>query len=150
MTRRVPCLIYQMELMKVHHSAFRCRIVHGMKGERLVCRGTVRPTPISDSYDVRVEYSLGYRPRVWVDQPRLRVREGWDRIPHTFQEGGPRPCLFEDNDWNARMLLATSVMPWLLLWLVFYESWLATGEWQGEGHAERATKASEATGQVHA
>jgi hypothetical protein len=148
MTARDRSLVYQLELMKVHHPAFRCRVVHGVKGERLVCRGTIQPTPISDSYNVRVEYAIGYRPRVWVDQPRLRLREGWYRIPHTFQEAGPRPCLFENQNWNSRMLLATSVMPWLLLWLVFYESWLATGEWQGEGHLETVAKVAEPLPQV--
>ena len=142
------CLVYQMELMRVHHPDFRCRIVRGVGGERLVCRGSARPTSLSDRYDLRVEYSLGCRPRVWVDRPKLRARDGQGRIPHTFQEAGPRPCLFEDQDWNGRMLLATSVMPWLLLWLVFYESWLATGEWQGEGHGESGAKTAELASQV--
>jgi len=31
------------------------------------------------------------------------------------------------------------------MWLVFYESWLATGEWQGKGHPEATTKLPEAT-----
>lgn len=148
MNARERSLVYQLELMKVHHPTFRCRIVHGIKGERLVCQGNIQPTPISDSYGVRIEYSIGSRPRVWVDRPKLRIRDGWDRIPHTFREGGPRPCLFENQDWNPRMLLATSVMPWFLLWLVFYESWLATGEWQGEGHPEREAKVAETSPEV--
>jgi hypothetical protein len=31
------------------------------------------------------------------------------------------------------MLVATTIMPWLLLWLTFYELWLATGVWLGGG-----------------
>jgi hypothetical protein len=31
------------------------------------------------------------------------------------------------------MSLATTVVPWLEEWLVFYEGWLLTGTWQGGG-----------------
>ncbi len=31
------------------------------------------------------------------------------------------------------MRIATTVIPWLLEWLVYYEAWQATGEWLGGG-----------------
>jgi hypothetical protein len=142
--RRALSIFHQLELMRAHHPSLRHRIVRGSRGKRLVSQGSVRPTPISERYYVRIEYALDSGPLVWVDRPRLRVRAGHARIPHTFSERGPRPCLFEKGDWNDTMAIATSIVPWLLLWLVFYESWLATGEWQGKGHAEASTKIAEA------
>ncbi|HYM07249.1 MAG TPA: hypothetical protein VE377_25720 [Candidatus Dormibacteraeota bacterium] len=31
------------------------------------------------------------------------------------------------------MRLSHSIIPWLALWLMFYEMWRATGEWYGGG-----------------
>lgn len=137
-------LVFQLELMRRHHPTFRCRITHTVDGARLVCRGKLQPTPLNETYDVRLDYTDGKLPRAWIEKPTLRVREGHTRIPHTFRDtSGPRPCLFFKGDWKPRMSIATSVVPWLMLWLVFYETWLATGIWQGEGHTETSDKAPE-------
>jgi hypothetical protein len=31
------------------------------------------------------------------------------------------------------MKIATTIIPWLSLWLYYYEVWHATGEWMGGG-----------------
>jgi hypothetical protein len=31
------------------------------------------------------------------------------------------------------MMIATTIIPWLALWLYYYEVWLATGHWEGGG-----------------
>ncbi|AIQ89412.1 protein of unassigned function [Methylobacterium oryzae CBMB20] len=31
------------------------------------------------------------------------------------------------------MLLGRTIVPWAILWLWFFEDWLATGEWRGGG-----------------
>jgi hypothetical protein len=41
------------------------------------------------------------------------------------------------------MLLATSIVPWLLAWLIDYELWLATGEWLGGGMPHGSTKSDD-------
>jgi hypothetical protein len=31
------------------------------------------------------------------------------------------------------MLIATTIVPWLALWLFYYEIWRITGKWLGKG-----------------
>lgn len=42
-------------------------------------------------------------------------------------------CLHVPGEWRPDMLLAATIVPWTLEWLVHYEAWLATGEWRGGG-----------------
>lgn len=116
--------------MEQLHPQFRCSL-RGRKGRIvLVCCGEVRPTPMSASYRVRIEYHVPEQPKVWIEEPELRRRKLEERIPHTFADD--RPCLCR-ADFRPDMLLARTIVPWLCLWLFFYESWLATGTWQGGG-----------------
>jgi len=108
------------------------------RGERrrdgtLVWRGRVLPHEGCRLYRVRVEYRRGQYPSVTIEEPRLKPREPGGVIPHTYP--GPRPCLFywREDEWNATMLIADTIIPWTMEWLFFYEYWHATGEWQGGG-----------------
>ena len=57
---------------------------------------------------------------------------GEDDIPHTY--GNERPCFFDPkNDWRPDMKIAVTIIPWLSLWLFYYEVWRATGTWYGGG-----------------
>ena len=116
--------------------ALDCRFEGGL----LIVTGLVQPTPITRDYRVRLTYKDYGVPKVYVVSPKLerRPQESDTPIPHTYEyltPGKERPCVYypDSNEWNASMLLATSVMPWLLAWLVDYELWLATGEWLGGG-----------------
>jgi len=41
------------------------------------------------------------------------------------------------------MLLADTIVPWLMSWLFFYEIWHAIGEWLGGGVEHSARKNEE-------
>lgn len=112
------------------HPGFRCKLSKQRGRAVLVCRGTVRPTPMNMAYRVRIEYSVPGKPKVWVEEPKLQRRTADESIPHAFDD--ERPCLFH-MDFRSDMPIATTIVPWLMLWLFFYESWLVTGEWQGGG-----------------
>jgi hypothetical protein len=108
-----------------------CQIRRGL----LVCRGTIRPNPLTREYAIRLEYQLGSSPKIWIESPPLERRSPDEKIPHIYSLNGERPCLYypKSDEWRADKWLAETVMPWALLWLLFYEIWLATGEWLGEG-----------------
>lgn len=111
---------------------------HG--GSWLVWRGKVQPHPLSERYTITIRYKLRNRPGVFVISPRLRSRNG-QGIPHTFS--GDELCLFRFKhlEWNGRMWIADTILPWTSLWLYYYEVWLATGEWLGGGeHPEGGQK----------
>ncbi len=109
------------------HPGFSCKI----KGGLLVCGGDVRPTPLNHCYRVRVEYRTRKTPRVYVESPKLRRRDPKKPIPHTYSDD--EPCIFYPTEWYSDMKLALTVLPWLSMWLFYYEVWLATGGWHGGG-----------------
>jgi hypothetical protein len=47
------------------------------------------------------------------------------------------------------MLLATTTVPWALLWLFYFESWLVTGAWDGGGIHPETPKENNATHSEH-
>jgi hypothetical protein len=98
----------------------------------LVWRGRMQPSPTSRSYLVEMKYRLGATPRVRVVS-RLRTRTG-ESLPHVWNHSYRVLCLHERDDWNPRMLIADTTVPWAAEWLFFYELWLVTGEWDGGGH----------------
>lgn len=115
--------------------------------------GVVQPTAVTRAYRVRLVYRDGGVPKLYVLSPKLQRRpEAPDTpIPHTFdylKPGHERPCLYypKQHEWAPDMPLATSVMPWLLSWLLDYEHWYATGEWLGGGVPHGSTKRAEPPG----
>lgn len=103
----------------------------------LIARGWVQPSPLSQRFRVQLNYRIDAAPKVWVREPRIvGFRGPHQPVPHVHdRDTDPRPCLYYPNgrEWRSDRLLATTVLPWLLLWLSFYEVWLATGVWLGEG-----------------
>ena len=93
----------------------------------------LKPTPLSDRYQVKMTYRLGGQPRITVLQPNLNLFEGQDKIPHMYSQ--ERLCLFhpKNREWTPHMLLSRTVVPWISDWLGHYEYWLATGVWSGGG-----------------
>ena len=98
----------------------------------LVWEGKLLPTPLSELYTVRLSYKLGKSPKINVLSPDLVVPEG-KSLPHTYP--GERLCLYYPGtgDWRGDMLLSKTIVPWISEWLLYYEMWLATGEWLGGG-----------------
>lgn len=99
----------------------------------LVCAGELQPSPINRVYKVRIVLGRVGTPRAYVDEPPLRRRESDEPIPHVY--AGPRPCLYLPGvgEWRPDRLIADTIVPWLALWLVYYEIWHTTGKWLGGG-----------------
>jgi hypothetical protein len=123
----------QLAWMRREHPDFRCRV----DGGHLVCRGRIQPTDANEVYRVRVEYREWHSPKAWVEEPKLRRLEADERVPHTYvdDDATERPCLFlpQADEWSPDKKIALTIIPWLSLWLFFYEAWRVTGEWQGGG-----------------
>ena len=37
------------------------------------------------------------------------------------------------GEWHGGLLIASTVVPWAVLWLYFFEEWLVSDEWKGGG-----------------
>lgn len=96
----------------------------------LVWIGDVQPSPLSDVYTLKIHYNVYERPVVSVIKPELLPRPE-ARIPHVFP--GNELCLFRYKyyEWNSRMMISETILPWASLWLLHYELWHSTGVWCG-------------------
>lgn len=112
------------------HPSWHCAVDRRATGAFLVAKGAVRPTPICQLYRARIEYQAKHLPRVFIDDPPLRRRNPDERVEHTYSDD--EVCLFR-RDFRSDQAIARTIVPWLMLWIVFYEAWLVTGEWQGGG-----------------
>lgn len=119
----------QSAWLRSRYPGFQCQIDGGL----LICRGQLQPGPVSATYDVVIHYRVGTWPKVFVPGDQLQPLEPEGKVPHTYGPG--RPCLFYPSreSWRSDMKLADRIVPWLSLWLSFYEMWRATGEWYGGG-----------------
>ena len=119
----------QVARMSALHPQFRV----SWRGPKARWSGIVQPTALSRRYRVDLRYDDGAAPTVEVVEPRLAGRPDNPSIPHVYE--GNRPCLYRPNtgEWDPLQFIAETVVPWLVLWLFYYEIWQATGEWLGGG-----------------
>lgn len=97
----------------------------------LLWRGSVRPSEASDTYQLELEYRRRATPKVKVTAPDL-VPNSDGLLPHVWDTG--HLCVHRFGDWQPRLLLTRTFIPWSAEWLVYYELWRATGIWHGDGH----------------
>lgn len=101
-----------------------------LRGRLLTWKGTLTPSELSATYEILVVLEDGSDPLVYVVDPPFCY---WDDepLPHVFPH--QTLCLFLGEEWGPWAPLANSILPWTAEWLLFYEGWLATGEWTGGG-----------------
>lgn len=88
---------------------------------------TLQPTPVSLQYRARVRYKHRRRPHVHIVSPDLTTRPG-EPLPHVYP--GDELCLYyEDEFVGTQHFIADTIVPWTSEWLMYYESWMTTGEW---------------------
>lgn len=103
-----------------------------VRRNRLYWSGVLQPTGLSDTYSVKLTYSLEMSPKTFVTSPEICDRE-FQIVPHRYSDGSL--CLFlpKNGEWNQGMYVAETIIPWACEWLFHYELWLVTGEWHGGG-----------------
>lgn len=101
--------------------------------------GEFMPSALSDTYRLKITYTLGKLPKVYIVSPKpLPLAEGAKRLPHTYNysNGKQQLCLFlpKAGEWDSSMLIATTIVHWAVQWMYYYEIWVTTGKWMGGGH----------------
>ena len=97
----------------------------------------VTPTAISDTYTLKIVYDEPFLPNVYVVSPKpLTLAKGAEKLPHTYDTKKQWLSLFKPNsgEWNSTMLIANTIVHWAIEWLYYYENWVYTGKWLGDGH----------------
>ncbi len=122
-------LAFQSFLIQKKCPNWRCSI----KKNQLVCSGNLKPTELSNEYLIRLVYVLGGLPEIKVIHPPLQSNSEGKSSPHLYE--GDLLCVYHPrkNEWDSSKVIADTIIPWISLWLYYYEVWLATGVWKGGG-----------------
>lgn len=94
-----------------------------------------KPTVLSRQYLIRISYRQFLLPKVIVLEPDLVALANNRSLPHVYQQSPPNLCLYlpVTGEWTPEKLISKTILPWSILWLYYYENWLATDIWEGGG-----------------
>lgn len=112
-----------------------CRI----QSDGLFWQGRIQPSDESREYVARIQYRHFGIPKAIIIRPNLlylvaNSAKPRRNLPHVYREPDDPLCLFfGEEEWNASMLIADTTIPWVSLWLRFFELWLVTNTWEGSG-----------------
>lgn len=141
---RIPLFIQESSLKRQYPNS----VIFRDKEKTLSWKYTVRPTPLSLEYTVKLKYSLGKGVKAYVIDPKpLPLAKAKHKLPHVYSTVEQQLCLYypDYREWHPGLLFAKTIVPWIIEWLYFYEIWLGEGEWLGGGidHAEEPLEAIE-------
>lgn len=120
-------------------SKYNC-LEYSLKSGKLTWKQRVRPSKLSRTYDIIVQYD-GKIPRIYLYNQGIMKSEN-EYIPHCYERNYKNKtneyvmiCLYypKYNEWSGNMLLSDTIIPWAIDWLYFYELWRITGRWLGGG-----------------
>lgn len=105
-----------------------------LSNNKLTWRFQAQPTPLSRTYDVRLEYASTGTPDVFVDGPDLQLLAEERSLPHIYHDP-TRLCLYMPGtgQWSPTKRLDQTIVPWTFIWLYYFEEWLESDEWKGGG-----------------
>ena len=99
----------------------------------------LQPTSISKYYDTLIEFDIVKKiPKVMISLKQLGV-EKIETIPHNYQTETVQNekylilCLYYPGEWNSKMNISDTIIPWASEWLYYFEIWKITGKWLGGG-----------------
>lgn len=128
MNSKMENLKFHADSLMLHFPDWECRI----SGDLLTWIGKLRPTPMSRTYEIKIEYEVFKEPRVRIMSLGLIIPNIRSEI-HMYNDGSL--CLYYNEkrkEWHHKMALAISIVPWTCEWLYFYEIWLVTRKWFGK------------------
>lgn len=124
----------QLKKLKTDYPQSKGSLVNG-KGQWYF---TVKPTPKSEEYKLRISFTHGVCPIIEVVKPNNLVREMKDaEFNHIFRDsrhGKQMLCLFAKGEWTPQKFISKTIVPWAAEWCYFYEIWLDTGKWLGSSY----------------
>jgi hypothetical protein len=102
---------------------------------KLIWKGSLTPNPISETYDIKIEYKIGYHPCIYVINKKLDLFPNINKLPHVYDTNKQWLCLYfrKAHEWKNHNYISDTIIPWTSEWLYHYEFWLATGIWYGRG-----------------
>lgn len=123
-----------------------------IENNQLLWTGKVKPTALSKEYTLLILYTFKKSPKVWVIGDELEKIEDKD-FPHIYDKDVEKKmvqiCLYMNSEFNSSKYLSSTIIPWAIEWLYYYELWLITGKWLGGGrHPEKGAKKKQKQGEI--
>lgn len=105
-----------------------------VRANRLTWQVPIQPTALARSYLATVTYQPSQTPDVQINEPDLEILADGRPLPHVYRDP-LRLCLHlpGTGEWTARKRIDQTVIPWTYLWLYYFEDWLWSDDWKGEG-----------------
>lgn len=125
--RKKIMLSKQFAKVKKDYENWDCRLL----ANSIILIGNIKPTALSSEYKVKVSYSLSEPPIITIMDPKLELHPNATKLPHVFEK--KRLCLHYKEFDSYSHYLADTIIVWITWWLLFYETWLVTGVWNGGG-----------------
>src|SRR5690348_11388829 len=91
---------------------------------RLIWTGRMQPSPVSETYKLRLVYRVGRTPTISVLEPDLRGEV--DALPHVY--AGNVLCLHYPGQWRDEQLITETILPWASEWLLHFEFFKLDGK----------------------
>src|SRR5712691_11341078 len=92
----------------------------------------LRPTDLSPTYRIRIDYIRERSPRIYVETPELVPN-----AKHMYADG--RLCVYW-HEYNNSLGFGETIVPWTAEWLFFYEYWQVHGMWLAPESPHAGTK----------
>lgn len=99
----------------------------------LRARGQLKPTPRSCWYSYEIKYWFQENIKIFIRDPLIKTEHNGKKAEHLYKDGSL--CLFfpKAKEFDSKKLIVDYIIPWVSLWLFFYEVWLVTDDWKGGG-----------------
>ena len=104
----------------------------------------VKPFSFSRLYRVLLIWDFSKNsPRVYILNDEVHKVAKERIIPHLYSYEKIQLCLYypSSKEFSKLMSLCETIVPWIYLWVSYYEEWLYSDEWKGGGiHIESIKK----------
>ena len=92
--------------------------------KEIIFVGALQPNGCN-SYLIKIVCRANSSPKVFIKSPEIP----YNSVIHMYSDKSL--CLFypKEMPWNNSKLIADTIIPWTVEWLIFYELWLETGKW---------------------
>jgi len=109
-------------------------------GEKTVTfSGKIVSSTIQKNYEVEIMCGLNFYPKVYIKNIDFSKK----RPPHLYKDNSLCLYYLDYNEYKHKDLIFPKIYDWIILWIYYYELWLAYGEWLGGGISHEEAKEEE-------
>jgi len=105
-----------------------------VRNGKLVWTYDAQSSPLGRIYKVEIQFEAGSAPDIFVRDPDIQLLAGDRDIPHVYHNPLSL-CLYQPKkqQWHPKLRIDRTIVPWTALWLYYFEEWLESNDWKGEG-----------------